>query len=435
MAGNLVHITTFGCQMNEYDSERMAGLLERAGYMLTEEEEAADIILFNTCSVRDSAEQRLFGRVWELKPLKQKNPDLIIGVCGCMGQQYGEEMLKKLPHIDLVMGPRQIPDIAEYVTELQNHDTPLVKVGFDDPYQHEEVVKRNNKIKAYVSIMEGCNHVCTFCIVPFTRGKQVNRPAEDVLKQIRKLAEQGYKEITLLGQNVDAWRNKGMGFGDLLKAVNEIDGIERIRYTSPHPSHITESVIEAIKQSPKVCESFHLPLQSGSNRILQEMKRVYTIEKYMELLNQIKNYWPDAGMTSDIIVGFPSETEEDFEETLQVVREAQFDNAFCFMFSPRTGTPAATMENQLPLEIRKSRVQKLIDMQVEIMAKKMKTHIGKTFEILVEGESNVGREHLFGRTRTNLIAAFPPKNNVRVGDLVNVAVTDASAYTLFSEIV
>lgn len=435
MAGNLVHITTFGCQMNEYDSERMAGLLERAGYMLTEEEEAADIILFNTCSVRDSAEQRLFGRVWELKPLKQKNPDLIIGVCGCMGQQYGEEMLKKLPHIDLVMGPRQIPEIADYVMELQNHGTPLVKVGFDDPYQHEEVVKRNNKIKAFVSIMEGCNHVCTFCIVPFTRGKQVNRPVEDILKQIRKLTEQGYKEITLLGQNVDAWRNKNMGFGDLLKAVNEIEGIERIRYTSPHPSHITESVIEAIKQSPKVCESFHLPLQSGSNRILQEMKRVYTIEKYMELVKQIKNYWQDVGMTSDIIVGFPGETEEDFEMTLQVVREAQFDNAFCFMFSPRTGTPAADMDNQLPLEIRKARVQKLIDMQVEIMAKKMKTHIGKTFEILVEGESNVGRDHLFGRTRSNLIAAFPPAKSCKVGDLVNVKVTDASAYTLFSEIV
>ncbi len=421
--------------MNEYDSERMAGLLERAGYMLTEEEEAADIILFNTCSVRDSAEQRLFGRVWELKPLKQQNPDLIIGVCGCMGQQYGEEMVKKLPHVDLVMGPRQIPDIANYVTELQGHGGPLVKVGFDDPYQHEEVVKRKDKVKAFVSVMEGCNHVCTFCIVPFTRGKQVNRPVEEILQQIRKLADEGYKEITLLGQNVDAWRNKGMGFGDLLIAVNEIDGIERIRYTSPHPSHITEGVIEAIKQSPKVCESFHLPVQSGSNRILQEMKRVYTIEKYRDLLTKIKNYWPEAGVTSDIIVGFPGETEEEFEETLQVVREAQYDNAFCFMFSPRTGTPAADMGNQVPLEIRKKRVQKLIDMQVEIMAQKMKSHIGKTFEILVEGESNVGRDHLFGRTRTNLIAAFPPEKSMRVGDFVNIKVTDASAYTLFSEIV
>ena len=435
MPGNLVHITTFGCQMNEYDSERIAGLLERAGYVLTEEEEAADIILFNTCSVRDTAEQRLYGRVWELKPLKQENPDLIIGICGCMGQLYGEEMVKKVPIVDLVMGPRQIPEIAHFIETIQSTRKPLVKVGFDDPYQNEQVVKRKDQFKDYVSIMEGCNHVCTFCIVPYTRGKQINRPPEEILKQIHKLADEGCKEVTLLGQNVDAWRHNGMGFGELLNAVNDIEGIERIRYSSPHPSHITSSVIEAIEKSIKVCESFHLPIQSGSNRILKEMKRVYTVEKYMELVYQIQSRWPDAGLSTDIVVGFPGETKEEFEETLQVMREVQYDNAFCFMFSPRTGTPAATMENQIPLEVRKERVTRLIDIQVDIMDKKMKSHIGKTFEILVEGESNVGREHLFGRTRSNIVSAFPPAKNVKVGDLVHVKVTDASAYTLFSEIV
>ena len=435
MPGNLVHITTFGCQMNEYDSERIAGLLERSGYMLTEEEEAADIILFNTCSVRDSAEQRLFGRVWELKPLKTQNPDLKIGICGCMGQQYGEEIVKKVPLIDFVMGPRQIAEIGNLIDTLQVNGGPLVKIGFDDPYKHEEVVKRNDKVKAYVSIMEGCNHVCTFCIVPFTRGKQVNRPVDDILKQIKKLVEQGYKEITLLGQNVDAWRNKGLGFGDLLKKVNDIDGIERIRYTSPHPSHITDSVIDAIENSPKVCESFHLPVQSGSNRILQKMKRVYTIEKYMELIHKVRSRWMDAGITTDFIVGFPGETESEFQETLKVVKEVQFDNAYCFMFSPRSFTPAAELENQIPLEIRRERVNKLIDLQNEISRSKIQAQIGREFEILVEGESPANKNKWIGRTRNNLVAVFPPKNNIELGELVTAKVIDAAGYTLFSEII
>ena len=435
MLGNLVHIITFGCQMNEYDSQRMMGLLEREGYIFTEEKEAADIILFNTCSVRESAESRVFGRVWELKPLKLKNPDLIIGICGCMGQQYGETMLKKLPLINLIMGPRQIPLLPKLLKQIKETGQPVVKTGFDDPYTHEDIVRKDKSVTGYVSIMEGCNHACTFCIVPLTRGQQVNRPSQEILRQVKKQVSQGYVEITLLGQNVDAWRNHDMNFGDLLREVNQIEGLKRIRFTSPHPSHITPGVIDAIKESPKVCEWFHLPLQSASDRILKSMKRVYTMDKFRQLVQQIRTYWPDAGFTSDFVVGFPGETEEEYELTLQAVEEFQFDNAFCFMFSPRSGTEASLMEEQLPLAVRQKRVTRLVDLQKKITGEILKRQIGKRFEVMVEGASYLKKNQLVGRTRGNLNVVFPYKSTVHPGDLVHVGIYDSSAFTLFGRYV
>ncbi len=435
MAGNLFHIITFGCQMNDYDSQRLAGLLERDGYFQTEEMEAADLILFNTCSVRETAEQRLFGWVWKIAPLKRKNPDLIIGICGCMGQQYGKEILKKLPHVDLVMGPRQIQQIGSLIREIREHGSPLVRTGFEDPYTHEDVVKREDTIKAYMSIMEGCNHRCSFCIVPTTRGGQVNRPFEDILQQAQKIAAKGYKELTLLGQTVDAWRSDGKDFSDLLKALDSLDGILRIRFTSPHPSHITQKVLDTIKDSSRICESFHLPLQSANNRVLQAMKRGYTLETYLDIIRRIRDYWPYAGLTTDLITGFPTETEEEFQETLSLVRDLRFDNAFCFMYSPREGTEAALMEGLLPLPERKKRVSELVRLQKEITLSRLKERVGKTYEILVEGPSNAKEGQLIGRTRDNLFVAFPEKEGVEPGHLAQVRILRTTAYVLLGEII
>jgi tRNA-2-methylthio-N6-dimethylallyladenosine synthase len=435
MAGNLFHIVTYGCQMNDYDSQRLAGLLERDGFYQTQEIEAADLILFNTCSVRETAEKRLFGKLWEIAPLKRNNPDLIIGICGCMGQQYGKEMLKKIPHVDLVMGPRQIPQISSLVRDIRQHGGPLVKTGFADPYIHDDIVKREDTITAYMSIMEGCNHRCSFCIVPTTRGDQVNRPFEDILLQATRLAEKGYKEIYLLGQTVDAWRADGKDFADLLKAIDQVQGIQRIRFTSPHPVHITQKVLETIKESAHICDSFHLPLQSGNNRVLKAMKRGYTIEKYMEIIQKIKELWPDAGLTTDLITAFPTETQSEYEETLNIVREVGYDNAFCFMYSPREGTEAARMEGLLPLAERKQRVSKLVNLQKEITLRRLKERVGKTYEVLVEGPSNVKPGQLIGRTKENLFIAFPKKEGILPGTLVKVKAVRNTAYILVGEIV
>jgi len=429
----LVHIVTFGCQMNEYDSQRLAGFLEREGYAFTEELEAADIVLFNTCSVRETAETRLMGHLSKLKPIKKQNPNLIIGICGCMGQQHGQAFLKKVPYLDLVMGPRQISEVGSFIHTIQQTRKPLVKTGFDDPYTHEDVVLRKDTVRAYVSIMEGCNHHCSFCIVPLTRGPQVNRPSSEIVEQCRKLADKGYKEITLLGQNVDAWRQQKEHFGDLLCQINELDGIERIRFTSPHPSHISPKVIESIKNAQKVCEWFHLPVQSGSNRILKLMKRVYTKEAFRELVAQIRSHWPEAGITTDFVVGFPGETEEDFQETLHLVQDLRFDNAYCFMFSPRTGTEAATMENQLPLETRQRRIAELIDLQNKIMFERMKEQVGKVFDVMIDGPSGLRDNQWVGRSRSNHHIAFHKDSDLKPGDTVPVKITKAKTHSLVGE--
>lgn len=436
-------LITFGCQMNDYDSARMAGLLESAGYELVPEENLAqaDVVLINTCSVRESAEQRVYGRVWQMKPIKEKKSRFIIGICGCMAEKHGARLVEKVPIIDLIVGPRQEHRIVELLEEVVNHtdSVPKIAIGKDEqlPSYENVPIKREltgSRVSAYVSIIEGCSNFCAYCVVPYTRGPAISRPVKAIIREIEELAQSGYKEVTLIGQNVNAYKWHEVNFAKLLQLVHEVEGIIRIRFTTSHPRDMTEEIIDTIAQLPKICEHFHLPMQAGSNRILQLMNRGYTREQYFRLVDLIRNKFPQASITTDLIVGFPGETEEDFLETIDAVKRVQWDSAFTFMYSPREGTAAFHMPSQVPLHIRQRRIKELISLQKQISLSKLKTYIGKEVEILVEGPSKTNQAKWFGRTRTNIITVFSPDENIKIGELRKVLIEDASAYTLFGKV-
>ena len=436
------HIITYGCQMNEHDSERLAGQLRDLGYTYTSDYTVADVVILNTCSVRENAELKVFGKVGELKSMKRRNPDMIIGICGCMMQQdqVVDELLKKYPHVDIIFGTYNIHRLGELIKDVQAKKQKRVVDVWDKAPEFipEMPSERTSPFQAWVSIILGCNNFCTYCIVPYVRGRERSRRMEDILTEVKRLVADGVIEITLLGQNVNSYGKdlkEGYDFSDLLRALDGIEGLARIRYMTSHPRDFSDKLIETIGASKKVCEHFHLPVQSGSTRILQQMNRGYTQESYLELVRKIRQTVPDCSITTDFIVGFPGESEEDFLETLKVDDQVEFDAAYTFLYSQRTGTPAAKYEEQVLDEVKKERLQRLMDLQALKSLKQNQKLLTMTLEILVEGPSKSNPERFQGRTRTNKIILFERGEEDLTGKLVHVRVDKVQSWNLYGEVV
>ena len=434
------YIETWGCQMNEEDSEKLSGMLKRIGYTRTENKEEAGIILFNTCCVRENAENKVFGNLGALKNLKKKNPDLIIGICGCMMQQEGmaDRILKEFPYVNIIFGTHNAYKFPEYLNRVKTEGVQIKEIFNKETDIVEGLpIDRESSVKAFVTIMYGCNNFCTYCIVPYVRGRERSRKPEDILKEIRELVAQGYKEITLLGQNVNSY-GKGLeeeiDFAKLLRMINEIEGLERVRFMTSHPKDLTVDVIMAIKECDKLCEQIHLPVQSGSNSILKKMNRHYTREYYLDLVKKIKEEIPGATLTTDIIVGFPGETEEDFQDTLELVKEVGYSSAFTFIYSRRNNTPADMMLNQVSEEDKHHRFNRLVAAVNERVIAQNKAEEGNILEVLVEGNSKNDAEKLTGRTRTGRLVNFTGEG-INAGDIVNVKITRAQNFSLIGEVV
>lgn len=438
--GRKFYIRTYGCQMNEHDTEVMAGIFIQLGYEPTEIRDEADVILLNTCAIRENAEDKVFGEIGHLKPLKKDKPDLLIGVCGCMSQEESvvNRILQKHQFVDMIFGTHNIHRLPQILNEAYMSKEMVVEVWSKEGDVIENLPKvRKGSIKGWVNIMYGCDKFCTYCIVPYTRGKERSRRPDDIIREVRHLASLGYQEITLLGQNVNAYgkdfEDMQYGLGDLMDELRKID-IPRIRFTTSHPRDFDDRLIEVLAKGGNLLDHIHLPVQSGSSEVLKLMARKYSREQYLELVRKIKEAMPNASLTTDIIVGFPNETEEQFEDTLSLYREVEFDSAYTFIYSPREGTPAAKMEDNIPMEVKKERLQRLNSLVNEISAKKLKEYEGKIVEVLVEGESKNNPEVLAGYTEKSKLVNFRgPKSSI--GKLVKVKVVKAKTWTLDGEMV
>lgn len=426
------YIFNYGCQMNASDTEHYAGQLEELGYMPAEDFHAVDVIIVNTCCVRESAEKKIAGKIGELKNVKTKNPEVVICVAGCMAQKDGEKLLKKHPQVDLLLGTAYVNDFKDILTDyLADRKGALYTDLTIHQSEFEGKMVRQSPFSAWIPIMYGCNNFCTYCIVPYVRGRERSRAIENIVAEIEQAVKEGYKEFTLLGQNVNSY-GKDFGekdaFAKLLRRVNEIEGVERVRYMTSHPRDMNEEVIKAVAECKHVCENFHVPFQAGSDEILRKMNRGYTREKYLELIKMIRSYVPDAAITTDIIVGFPGETEQDFEDTLALVQEVGFDAAFTFIYSKRSGTPAAKMEGQVPLDVKKDRLNRLMEVQNLSSLHRNEEMLGKVVEVLAEGPSR-NPAVWTGRTRTNKIVLWPVEGKVyQPGDKVMVKVDTAQTW-------
>lgn len=429
------HIVTYGCQMNVHDSEKLAGMLSAMGYTETSEQEDADLILFNTCCVRENAENRVYGNVGALYPYKQRNPNLIIGVCGCMMQQsdVASYIARKFPFVDLVFCTHNLYRFPKLLYDAINSKETIIEILNEEGRIVEDVpIKRGTGVSAWTTIMYGCNNFCSYCIVPYVRGRERSRQPSDILDEVRRLSREGYKEVTLLGQNVNSY-GKDLGnpyyFPNLLMDINEIQGIERIRFMTSHPKDLSEELIRAISKSNKVCKHLHLPIQSGSDRILKAMNRRYNREKYLELIERVREQIPDISITTDIIVGFPGETDEDFTDTLDMMERVRYDSAFTFIYSPRSGTPASKMSEQIDEKIKKERLQILMSVQDRISKEINDAMYGKTYEVLVEGLSKNKEDMYAGRTRGNKLVNFTATEDV-ISKTVKVKITKPRTWTL-----
>jgi len=435
-------LKTMGCQMNDHDSEVIRGLLLSLGYAETEEVEEADLILYNTCCVRENPERKVYGHMAGYKRLKEAKPHLLIGICGCMTQQKEERqnILRELPHVDLIFGTHNIHRLPELLARAEGGER-VVEVWDEAPYEEEGQdfrenlpVERSHRLKAFVNIIYGCTNFCTYCIVPYVRGKEHSRLPESILTEVEALVETGYKEVTLLGQNVNAYGKDlsiDTSFSQLLTELNAIEGLARIRFTTSHPRDLGPDLIDALAGLDKVCEHLHLPVQAGSSRVLRRMNRGYTREQYLDLVQKVRQAVPEIALTTDIIVGFPGETEGDFQETLSLVEEVRFDSAFTFIYSPREGTPAARFADQVPEEVKKERIYRLIELQNKISAEHIQGLVGTKQEVLVEGTDGQG---LVGRTRTNRQVHFAGSQEL-MGELVTVEITEAGTWTLRGRVV
>ncbi len=426
-----VFIQTFGCQMNKYDSEVMKSLLLKEGYEFTDNWQEADVILVNTCSVRQHAEERVYAYLWKWSKYKQETkPNLIIGICGCMAQKEGMNILNKIPHLNLVCGTYSIPRIHEFVKDLLKTGGRRIEISEDytdfPPPVHEA---RETKISAWVAIMRGCNNYCAYCVVPYVRGREISRSVEEIENEVKELARKGIKEVTFLGQNVNSYNIKNKiskiknDFALLLKRINDINGIERIRFTTSHPKDMSQATIEAIRDLPKVCEHIHIALQSGSDKILKLMNRKYTREQYKELVEKIRKTIPKVSITTDIMVGFPTETEDDFMDTYNLVKEIEFDASYIFKYSPRPGTKAAEFKDDVPEEIKQERLNKLLSLQKRIVQKQNEELIGKEVEILVGCHILKDKSKYFGKTRNFKPVSFQSDKDL-TGKLVRVKITE-----------
>ena len=429
------HIISYGCQANMSDSEHYAGQLEELGYHNTEDLDTADVILINTCCVRETAEDKTLGKIGELKHLKKQNPDLIIAVTGCMAQEWQDKLFKRAPHIDLVIGTHNIHKLIELIRERRSKADHYMAADMTLPAFHDMPVKRSQKFFAWIPIMNGCNKFCTYCIVPYVRGREVSRPIDAIVEEIKKVATEGYKEITLLGQNVNSYGldlKDGTDFSKLVAAVDDIDGIERVRYMTSHPKDASHKLIDTIAAQPKLCKHLHLPVQCGSDRLLQQMNRHYTIEQYLELIEYARKTVPGITFSSDIIVGFPGETEEDFVKTLELVQKVGYMQLFTFIYSKRTGTKAAEMPDPTPRKEKTDRMTRLLKVQDEIAMALVKGQVGQTVQVLVEG---YGRSEgtLSGRLDNNLTVEFTA-DPALLGQYAMVRLTGARATVLLGEL-
>lgn len=427
-------IQTYGCQMNEHDTETIKGMLEQMGYRSTEDRKQADIILLNTCAVRENAEDKVFGELGHLKHLKLEKPSLLLGVCGCMSQEEAvvNRILQKHPFVDLIFGTHNIHRLPHLIKEAMFSKEMVIEVWSKEGDIIENMPKKREGIKAWVNIMYGCDKFCTYCIVPYTRGKERSRRPQDVIAEVRELARQGFKEIMLLGQNVNAYgkdfEDIDYRFGDLMDDIRKID-LPRVRFTTSHPRDFDDHLIEVLARKGNLVEHIHLPVQSGNNEILKRMSRKYTREHYLELVRKIKAAIPDVVLTTDIIVGFPGETEEQFEDTLSLVKEVRYDSAFTFIYSPREGTPAAGMEDNVPYEVKRDRLIRLNEVLNAISKESNERLQGQIVEVLVDGESKNNAAVLAGRTRTNKLVHFEGPKEL-IGQFVQVKITETPTFYL-----
>ncbi|GJQ57748.1 MAG: tRNA-2-methylthio-N(6)-dimethylallyladenosine synthase [Candidatus Scalindua sp.] len=446
-----VLIKTFGCQMNKLDSELVFGSLIKEGYTLVTDEESADIILFNTCSVRQKAEDKVYSHLGKLRKYKEERPGMVIGVMGCMAQNEGEKILKRMPHVNLICGTRMFSRLPELLDEVNGSKRHILAIDDDATVDFDRsVAQRPNRFHAFVSIMRGCDNYCSYCIVPYVRGREFSRPREDIVNEVKGLADDGCKEVTLLGQNVNSY-GKGLGgnghFSKLLRQLDRIVGIERIRFVTSHPKDMSQDILEAVGELPTVCENLHMPAQSGSDRVLERMRRRYTSTHYRGLIEMAKTLVPDITIAGDFIVGFSGETDEDFLDTENLMRDVRYQNCFIFKYSPRTGTDAEKFVDDVEEETKKRRNHRLLELQEEISTEENSKRIGKSLEVLVEGTSKTDNQKLTGRTRQNHIVVFDfpesgypvfPRTNGQAGDpslyigkLVNVTIEDATDVTLY----
>jgi tRNA-2-methylthio-N6-dimethylallyladenosine synthase len=424
------HLTTFGCQMNEHDSERMKGMLDSLGYQEAAERADADLILFNTCSIREKADERFISHLGEARALKRRRPETVVGVGGCWAQSVKDEVFARFPFVDVAFGPGQVHKLAEFLTS-----DSLTAQGFFEfeGFTGRLPARRARERHGWVQISVGCNCVCSYCIVPSTRGREVSRPPGELIEEIERLAADGVREVTLLGQNVNSYgrdlpQPQRISFAELLARVDAVPGIARIRYTSPHPKDMREDVIVAHATLPALCEHIHLPLQSGSSAVLKRMRRTYTRERYLDRVALIREHVPDCALSTDIIVGFPGETEADFELTLSLAEEVGYDSAFTFIYSPRRGTEAATLPEQIPHELKVERLERLVEVIQRRAAGRAQRFVGRTLEVLVEGPSRTDPTRLRGRSRHNKVVNFD--GLAAPGELVEVEIESATSQTL-----
>jgi len=424
-------ILTHGCQMNEYDSKRLRDLLVHdCGYQFTDEEQNADLLLLNTCSIREKAQEKVFSQLGRWRKIKAKRPGTVIAVGGCVASQEGDFLHQRAPYVDLVFGPQTLHRVPEMLKQKTEQKAPVVDISFPEIEKFDRLSQpKADGVKAFVSIMEGCSKYCTFCVVPYTRGEEVSRPADDVISEVHSLAQQGVREINLLGQNVNAYRgethdNEIIDLAMLIQYVAAIEGVERIRYTTSHPNEFSDSLIQVYAEEPKLVSHLHLPVQSGSDRILMQMKRNHTVLEYKHKLKKLREIRPDISLSSDFIIGFPGETDEDFEQTMKLIEEIGFDTSYSFIYSARPGTPAAYMEDNVALEVKKERLKRLQNTIVKSAAEISTKMVGTMQKVLVEGPSRKDPKMISGRTENNRVVNFMGDNSM-VGKLINVRITEA----------
>lgn len=435
--GNKKYFTiTYGCQMNESDSEKINGQLEELGYLPAEQMEEADIVILNTCSIRQNAEEKVYGKIGEVKQLKDKNPHVLLGIAGCMAQENRKKLVQRMPIIDFVIGPYNIHNLHEIVTDKEAVGSHVVLTQMKPQRVRDYSLlkaSRKSKIFAWVPIMQGCNKFCTYCIVPYVRGRETSRTIEDIKAEVISLAQDGYKEITLLGQNVNSYGldfKNNTDFSDLIRALDTVEGIKRIRYMTSHPRDMTKEMVDVMAASSKVVRHMHLPVQHGSNEMLKRMNRGYTVEHFYEMVDYIRERMPDVGFTTDLITGFPGETEEMHQATIALLKKVRFDSAYTFIYSPRRGTPAASMTNQISDEIKHRRLNEIMEVQNQISLEINKELEGQDIEILVEGPTKQDENHWFGRTSTNKMIVFPKVEGIKIGDIVLAHVNIAQTWIL-----
>ncbi|RPI59998.1 MAG: tRNA (N6-isopentenyl adenosine(37)-C2)-methylthiotransferase MiaB [Ignavibacteriales bacterium] len=437
MQKNNVYIETYGCQMNLADTEIVLGILKKQGYDVTDKPEEADVVLLNTCSIRENAEQRIYGRIGNLKTLKANKPELVLGILGCMAERLRKDLVEDKKAVDLVVGPDEYRRLPEYIDIALNGDKGIgVKLSRTETYDDIEPL-REDGLSAWISVMRGCDKFCTFCVVPFTRGRERSRSLQSIISELENLSLRGFKDVTLLGQNVNSYLDEesatGGDFADLLSAAAKVDKNMRIRFSTSHPQDISDKLIYTIAEHSNLCNYIHLPVQSGSNRILELMNRTYTVEHYLNLIEKAKKIIPGVSFSTDIISGFPTETWEDHLATLEILKQVRYDGAYMFKYSPREGTKAFRMEDDVPEDVKSKRLQEIIDIQHQISLEKNQDMIGKDEIILVEGFSKKSNNFIAGRTDTNKTVIVPINHKIKTSDYIRVKINKATSGTLFGD--